>query len=745
MKRYLYLDSIIIFCAAILFQLPAKAQSSFPSFPPKNVTATVDRDQMMSQVGVFFPKVLPRLEDKNAAKNSWPVDPKNPEGNWTDSGAHVISRSSFGMWNNYDEALAGNYTPINLLKMKNGTIITTANDWWTKRRPEMFYDIQNEIWGFTPDKSVLPSVKFSVKTTTGGKGNNAYIQKEITGKIDLSRYPQVKDTPVISAILRTPANATGPVPVMIVYGGFGNAVDAYWARTNPNGWGVCIYNPTALQPDNGVGLTSYLIGLVNKGNWRKPTDWGTLAAWAWGVGKLIDYFETDKLVDAKNVGVAGHSRYGKGAIVAMAYEPRVAISYPSCGGALGPSMIRRHWGQDLENIGWDREYHWAAGNFFKYMGPLKEGTYKPRKVELLTVDAHSLVALCAPKPVFLNGGTEDGWSDPYGTYLTGKAVTPVYELLGKKGIIMNDAIPVPNTAYIDGTVGYRNHIGGHTDAPDWSAFFEFAAKHIKASILQASSSQIILSDEGNNSSALKITANEDWKITNTAKWLTLSKTSSSQSDEVVLTAAKNTGASGRSATILITSKGRKLTIVVNQASAKPTLSLAKTDILIAEKDNSTTTLPVNSNTAWTVSGAGNWLNVDEGGVNSKTVNITATANPGTEKRMDTLTIAATGVPSQTIIVTQKEGPPTLNIATTSANLAGAAGSSFSFFVIANTNWSIVNSEPWLKANVESGASGFRNVSITATENTTGAKRTARITVNVKGLAPHIIEIAQEPK
>lgn len=748
MKRSIALPGLLIlllFAAISLLNLPVNAQSTFSAFPPKNVTFTMDRDQMIGQLGISFPILPPKLQDKNVPKNVWPADSTNPDGNWRDSANHIVTRTGFGLWNNYDEALAGVYTPIDLLKMKNVTVITNANDWWTKRRPEIFNDVQNEVWGFIPDKSILPSVKFSIKTTTGGKGNNAYIQKEITGKIDLSRYPQVRDIPVISATLRIPANATEAVPVMIIYGGFGNAVDAYWNRTNPNGWGVCIFNPNALQPDNGTGLTSYLIGLVNKGNWRKPTDWGTLAAWSWGISKLIDYFETDKQVDAKKIGLSGHSRFGKATIVAMAYEPRIAISFPSCGGALGPSMIRRHWGQDLENCGWDREYHWVAGNFFNYMGPLKEGTYIPRKVELLDVDAHSLLALCAPRPIFLNGGTQDSWSDPYGTYLTGKAATPVYELLGKKGLIMNDPMPGENVAYIEGTIAYRNHIGGHTDAPEWPSFFEFAAKHIKASILEASSSQITLSDEANSSATLKIRSNENWKIINSATWLSLSKTSSSLNDEVVLTAAKNTGSSGRTAAFTLTSKGRKLTIIINQASSKPTLSLSKADILIAEKDNSMATLPIKSNTAWTISGAGNWLTVDEGGVNTKTLTLVASANSGVEKRMDTITITATGIPSKTIIVTQKEGPPTLNVTSASADLNAAAGSSFSFFIISNTNWTIVNSEPWLKANAESGPAGFRQVTITAGENTTGAKRNARITVNVKGLAPHIIEINQNAK
>ena len=157
----------------------------------------------------------------------------------------------------------------------------------------------------------------------------------------------------------------------------------------------------------------------------------------------------------------------------MAYEPRLAFAFPSCAGSLGTKMNRRHWGQDLENSGWDREYHWTAGNFFKWMGPLREGGYLPRKIEMCPVDAHSLLALCAPRPVFLNGGAQDSWTDPYGIYLAGAAATPVYRLLGKRGLIMTDIKPKVDVGYISGEIGFRYHAEGHTDGPDWPAFFEF--------------------------------------------------------------------------------------------------------------------------------------------------------------------------------------------------------------------------------------------------------------------------------
>jgi hypothetical protein len=487
--RNLHLPILVLIASLTLSINTLKAQ--FPSIPPSNVTNAQGRDQMMWQLGLSFPTLPGKTRDANAPTNAWPSSATNPEGNWTDSAGHTITRSGHGLWNNYDDASAGlfpgpqswrvgSYSTIDLLKMKDGPSITTPAQWWNQRRLEVLKDVQEQNWGVIPPDSILPKVTWSVTTSTGGSGTSSYVQKVITGTIDISRYPSVRNVPIISATLRTPAAASGPVPVMVVIGGgFWTPIDTYWGYCSPNGWGACVFNSSALQPDNGAGLTSYLIGLCNRGNWRKPTDWGSLAAWSWGVSRLIDYFSTDPSVDASKIGVTGHSRYGKAALVAMAYEPRLAIAFPSCAGSLGTKMNRRHWGQDLESSSWDREYHWVAGNFFKWMGPLNAGSYLPRKIELCPVDAHSLLSLCAPRPVFINGGTQDTWTDPYGMYLTGVGASPVYRLLGKSGLILPDAKPQIDVAYIAGDIAYRYHSGGHTDAPDWPAFFQFAAKYFK--------------------------------------------------------------------------------------------------------------------------------------------------------------------------------------------------------------------------------------------------------------------------
>jgi hypothetical protein len=450
--------------------------------PPADVTSQQDRDQMMAQLGVRFPDNLPPKEtDPNRPTvNLKEKYPNEPGRSYLDDAGNTIVRDAFGAWVNYDDAKVGTYTPLQPLRMHDGTVVKTAGEWWSKRRPEVMADVERTIWGRIPDARLLPKVTWEVTaTTTGGADDVPFVEKRITGHIDTSRYPEVRNVPKMDVALRLPANANGPVPVIVVFSG-PNGLANNWNFVKAEGWGLATFDPVTLQPDNGAGLTSYLIGLVNQGHWRKPDDWGTLVAYAWGIGRLIDFFETGRDVDAKRVGVMGHSRWGKATMVAMAYESRVAIGYPSAGGTLGAKQFRRHWGQNLESISSANEYHWMAGNAFTFMGSLKPGRYLPRKVETLPVDGESLLALAAPRPVFLNGGTTDTWSDAPGTYLAGIAASPVYELLGKKGLINREgSVPKPDVAYLEGDLGYRVHTGGHTPAPDWPAFVEFTRKYFK--------------------------------------------------------------------------------------------------------------------------------------------------------------------------------------------------------------------------------------------------------------------------
>ena len=239
-----------------------------------------------------------------------------------------------------------------------------------------------------------------------------------------------------------------------------------------HGWGYGSINTSSIQADNGAGLNKGIIGLINKGQLRKPDDWGSLRAWAWGFSKLMDFFETDSLVDVKQVGVEGHSRWGKATAATMANDPRVAIGYVSSSGEGGAKIWRHLVGEKVENLSGSGEYHWMAGNFIKYGGP--------KTVEDLPADAHELVALIAPRPVFVGGGNMgDAWQDPRGMFMAASLASPVYELLGKKGM-ESMTYPAVGVPLIKGDVAYRLHEQGHTDAPNWPTFIEFASRYLKS-------------------------------------------------------------------------------------------------------------------------------------------------------------------------------------------------------------------------------------------------------------------------
>lgn len=388
---------------------------------------------------------------------------------------------------NYDEAKAG--SDLNLpdpLRLKNGKEVRTAKEWWERRRPEIVEDFDREIYGRTP--GATPKVTWEVTSTAHEmNGDVAVVTKKLLGHVDNSACPAIQVD--IQLTLTTPEHARGPVPVMMELSfspEFLAAIRKRFpemmreAQQGPTweqqvlakGWGYAVVIPTSVQADNGAGLTEGIIGLVNKGQPRKLDDWGALKAWAWGASRALDYFETDKAVDAKQVGIEGHSRYGKAALVAMAYDPRFAIGFISSSGAGGAALYRRNFGEQIGNVAGTGEYHWMAGNFLKYAGPLTPND--------LPVDSHELIALAAPRPVFISGGAikGDGWVDPHGMFLAAVGAGPVYRLLGKKDLGASEFPPM-ETPLISGDLAYRQHSGGHTPAPNWPTFLEFASHYMK--------------------------------------------------------------------------------------------------------------------------------------------------------------------------------------------------------------------------------------------------------------------------
>jgi hypothetical protein len=387
---------------------------------------------------------------------------------------------------NYDESKVKPYSALpDPLVLKNGKKVTSAKVWWNQRRAEIVEDFDREVYGRMP--KVTPKVKWEVTSTTNEvKYDVPVITKQLIGHVDNSSYPAV--TVNIQLMLTTPANATGPVPVIMEFGFIGprpgpapnaNAATPWQKQVLDKGWGYATLVPGSIQADNGAGLTAGIIGLVNKGQPRKPDDWGALRAWGWGASRALDYFETDKAVNAKMVGLEGHSRYGKATLVAMAYEPRLAIAFVSSSGAGGAKIHRRNnYGEMVENVAAPSEYHWMAGNYLKYAGPLTAND--------LPVDAHELVALCAPRPVFISAGAVngDGWVDAKGMFLAAAGAGPVYKLLGKKDMGTTE-FPAIETGLMDGDVSFRQHTGGHTPGPNWPTFLTFASRYIKGPPVKA--------------------------------------------------------------------------------------------------------------------------------------------------------------------------------------------------------------------------------------------------------------------
>jgi hypothetical protein len=440
--------------------VPSTEPGQFP--PPLEITGDQDHQHMMDllQISSLRPGV----------SNSGPTAADRP---------------------NYDEAKANNYHNLpDPLVLKDGQKVTTAQLWWKKRRPEIVEDFDREIYGRLPRD--LPTVKWEVTQTLRDTCDGvAIVTRQLAGHVENSSYPPISVDILVS--LTTPANAAAPVPVIMQFQGGRRANATTRPVTTPQatgpavkpqatapswehqvlsrGWGCAEFSATSVQADNAAGLTRGIIGLMNKGQQRTPEDWGALRAWAWGASQVLNYLETNPEVDAKRVGIEGHSRFGKAALVAMAYDPRFAICYVSSSGEGGSKLHRRNFGEKVENVAATGEYYWMAGNFMKYAGPLTPDD--------MPVDSHELIAMCAPRPVFLGSGLTagDGWADARGTFLAGVGASPVYALLGKKGLEVKE-MPEIGTSLVDGDIGFRQHPGGHTDMPNWPTFLSFAERYL---------------------------------------------------------------------------------------------------------------------------------------------------------------------------------------------------------------------------------------------------------------------------
>jgi lysophospholipase L1-like esterase len=389
---------------------------------------------------------------------------------------------------NYDEALANPYPTLpDPLTLENGRRVATPAMWWNERRPQLMDAFDREVLGRVPSNA--PHVTWRIDRTQPFEiGGRAVVGKILVGTVDHSAFPEISVD--IQMTLVTPANASGRVPVMMMFTNRSamppppsapSAEPSAAEQLIADGWGYATIDPASIQADNGAGLTKGVIGLVNKARPRRPEDWGTLRAWAWGASRGLDYLETDSAVDAAKVGIEGVSRFGKAALVAMAYDRRFAVVLIGSSGEGGVKLHRRNFGEAVENLTGRGEYHWMAGNFLKYGA--EDSTFGRKTAGDLPVDAHELLALCAPRPTFISYGVPERgdarWLDQQGSYMAAVAAQPVFRLLGAKDLgvsddYMKEKMPPVNVARLDGHLAWRQHDGGHTDGPNWKYFIAWA-------------------------------------------------------------------------------------------------------------------------------------------------------------------------------------------------------------------------------------------------------------------------------
>jgi hypothetical protein len=394
------------------------------------------------------------------------IGKRDPNGN------PVRLAKATGHVSNYSEEKVPKYALPDPLELANGEPVSTTESWTKKRRPEILKTYETEIYGRVPDNA--PKVSWVVTETDMKARDGAAVMRRVVG--GMSEKP---DGPKMTLTVYTPVKTDRPVPVLLsISFGFpaGKAAPKAGsfdpiAEVLGRGWAYATVNYGDIQPDRADRWTEGVIGLTLKEGQKEPArnEWGTISAWAWGVSRCIDFFESDKSFDQKRIAITGASRLGKTVLWAGARDERVAAVFSVVPGEMGASLIRRDWGETLDDMA--QNFPWQfSGNFQKWVGKWSD----------LPVDQHMLIALCAPRPVYINGGLTDQWSDPKGEFLAMVAAGPVYRLLGAKdlGITQMPELDKPITS---GSLAFHYHSSGHTAVPaDWKSFLDFADRHYKA-------------------------------------------------------------------------------------------------------------------------------------------------------------------------------------------------------------------------------------------------------------------------
>ncbi|HTU12845.1 MAG TPA: hypothetical protein VMG08_18285 [Allosphingosinicella sp.] len=378
---------------------------------------------------------------------------------------------------NYDEARVGTLPPLPaLLTDAQGRPVASRGD-WQRRRRELIALLDSEMYGRVPANA--PGVRWEFTNqefrSVGGVAvvTRRYLGRAANFGLDAPFFG-------IELTIDMPERAQGRIPVIVEFGFPEGARPPGPPRPQPSGptgreqvlqrgWGFAVLVATTVQADDGAGLRQGVIGFASAGRPRGNDEWGTLRAWAWGASRVYDLLAADPRVDRRRIAIEGLSRYGKAALVTMAYDERFSLGFIGSSGAGGAKLLRRDYGERMSNLAASGEYHWFAPNFLRYAGP--------REVADLPVDAHTLIAMAAPRALFIGAGNfaEDGWVDPRGSWEAARAASPVWRLLGQEGLV-GDAYPAINQAQDSGRIAFRQHDGGHTNGPNWPAFLAFAAR-----------------------------------------------------------------------------------------------------------------------------------------------------------------------------------------------------------------------------------------------------------------------------
>jgi hypothetical protein len=427
------------------------------------------------------PDSLPAPGARGNTANVPFIGKSDPQGN------PVRLAKATGHVSNYSEDKVAPYELPDPLVTSAGKRVATADQWWQVRRPEILKIFETEVYGRVPANA--PRVAWEVAESGSDYRNGLGTLKRVVG-----RMGEAADGPKLNLTIYSPAKPNEPTPLLLAlsfnFGGRPPGPGKATAKTPPDatkssrpppfdsigellrrGWSYASLSYTEIQPDRPGQWNQGVIGLTLKEGQTQPADgeWGTISAWAWGLSRAIDYCETDKALNSKQIAITGTSRLGKTALWAAAQDQRIAAVFSVVPGEMGASLIRRDWGETLDDMAQNFGYQFA-GNLQKYVGRWDE----------LPVDQHLLVALCAPRPVYVNGGLSDQWSDPKGEFLALVGAGPVYKLLGQQDLGVTELPPLDQPV-ATGALAFHYHSSGHTAVPaDWKTFLDFAERHFQA-------------------------------------------------------------------------------------------------------------------------------------------------------------------------------------------------------------------------------------------------------------------------